>query len=428
MVSSTENTPPRPPQATFAAWLVILCSVYVVLTSIEALGTLTSLAARTSAEELLDQTPSLSNLSVDQFLDMRRGTTVAAAVLAGIAGVLAFFAWRRDLVARRVLGIVAVPLFLVGIVNSSMSTLLIAVAVILLWREPVASWFAGRTAPEVAPRGLFALGQGKPTVPGSAADEGGRAADWTPVPGLGAAPRPRQVMLAAVITWIFGTVTILMAIASIAVMVTDPDLLWDEMVKTMPEALDQGVTQGMVQGVGITMSVLMIVLAVSTIVCAMGLLQRRKWGALGLIAQCWFITLVCALGLLFGQLLLLVPGAAAVWVIALVRSRDSRVWVLTAPREDGSGPGQFADQAPLKGAPQFPNYPLPGQDQVPPPAAPTGGRRRADVPTDAPSQTTQQNVAVADELNPYSPSSAEGNDASSSSEATRPRNEDEPRP
>lgn len=415
---STDNAPARPPQATFAAWLVILCSAYVVLSSIEALGSLTSLTARTAAEELLDQTPSLG-LSVDQFLDLRRGTTIAAAVLAGVAGVLAFFAWRHDVMARRVLGVVAVPLFAVGIINSSMSTMLIAVATILLWREPVASWFAGRPAPELTPRGLFALGQGAngPTGRGPN-DEGGKAADWTATPGvgqLGEAPRPRQATLAAVITWIFGTLSIVLAIASAAVLAINPDLVWDEMVATAPELEEQGVSQGMLQGVGITMMVLMVALAVATIVCAMGLLQRRKWGALGLIALCWFITIVCAMGLLYGQLALVLPGLAAVWVISLVRSRETRVWVLTAPRPDGSGPGQFADQAPLGQHGQFPDYPLPPRDgsstptgaeptapPVAPPAAPEGsGRRRADVPLDAPSQSTQETPRVPEELNPH---------------------------
>lgn len=437
--TGTSTGPARPPQATFAAWLVIVSSVYVVMTSIERLGTLTSLAARERAQELLAGNGALGSMSVDTILGVERWGNTAAAVCAAIAAVLAFFAWRRDLTARKVLAVVAIPLFVAGLATSSIFTMVAAMAVILLWREPVASWYAGRPLPTAPARGpLDRLAR-----PGAALHDprAGRAADWTALPPVGGgalpgasgqAPRPRQATTASIITWVFGTLSVIMAIATLAVVIADPQLLHEEMLKTAPELADRGLTVSMMQTSFIISGLALLALAITAIVFAMGLLQRKRWGALGLMSVCWVIAVFCALGLLIGQLAMLLPGAAAVWVIVLVRARDTRVWVLTAPRPDGSGPAQFADQAPYgsahhqgqfpgqppagpyppqqPGQPPFPGQypaqppagpyppqqtgqpPFPGQYPVPPPAdgQPGGeGRRRADVPIDAPSNTGQ---------------------------------------
>lgn len=406
-VSSAENTPVRPPQATLAAWMVIICSVYVVLTSIETLGTLTSLAAREAATELIDQTPQFKSLSVDTLLDVRRWAGVGAAVLGGVAAVLGFFAWRRDRAARTGLAVVAVPLFLVGMVTSSLMTILAAASVIMLFREPVASWFAGRPLPAPPERGSFGGPRSTVAPSGQLGPDAGGAADWTPQePGNGSMPRPRQVLAAVAVTWIFATVSVLIAVATAAVVATERDLLWEQMLKQSPDIADQGITPGLVQAMGIIMSLVLVALAVAAIVCAMALLQRKKWGALGLIALCLMFAMFCLMSVLVNPVMLL-PGAAAVYVIAMVRSRDSRVWVLTAPRADGSGPGQFGDQHPdqFRQGRNDQNQASQGQPPVDP-AGPLGqthphggtnpygvpgqvappGRRRAQRPLDAESQ------------------------------------------
>ncbi|WP_372736805.1 hypothetical protein, partial [Nocardioides sp.] len=102
----------RPAQVTIAAWLVMAGSVVVVLTAFEQIAGLQSLETREAVEEFLSQAPGDGlGLGVQGALSALRVVTMVAAATATATALLGFQVLRRARVARLVLTVLALPLF-----------------------------------------------------------------------------------------------------------------------------------------------------------------------------------------------------------------------------------------------------------------------------------------------------------------------------
>ncbi|MFC6287327.1 hypothetical protein ACFP3Q_08240 [Nocardioides sp. GCM10027113] len=135
----------RPRQVTMAGWLIMVGSALLVVTVFERIGTLRDLETRESIDEFLS-TPPGNGLGLDvpaaqQLLEM---VSMVAAGCAAAAGILGFHVLRRHRGARLALTLVAIPLFLSGLLVGGFLSSLVAASAVLLWLEPARAWFDGR--------------------------------------------------------------------------------------------------------------------------------------------------------------------------------------------------------------------------------------------------------------------------------------------
>ncbi|MCM3516978.1 hypothetical protein [Nocardioides sp. P86] len=211
----SEATPTRPRQVTIAGWLIIVGSVVVVLAVYDQITRLTSLETRETIETFLGEPPGDGlGLETTDVVALLRVTGMVTGACAAAAAVLGWSVLQRSKPARLALAVLAVPLFLGGLVSGGFTSSLVAVAALLLWLQPARDWFdgvtprqrdderaaadraadraAGRTTPPGGSDGP-APGGWPPAYPpvGSPQDPQDRSAGQTPGPGA-EAPAPRS--------------------------------------------------------------------------------------------------------------------------------------------------------------------------------------------------------------------------------------------
>lgn len=416
-VSSPVPTPARPAQATLAAWMIMLGSVFVLLSTFEVLNGLGSLKTREAAERFLDEAR-LPDMSVQTMLEVMHGAAVVTAVCAAGTAVLGWFVLRRDKGARIGITVLAVPLFAAGSFFGGFATALVAVSAVFLWLEPTRSWFAGRPLPEpgqgsaatlwggsrppqppaapqwpqqppqpphVPPAGAPGVrlpdpgaptgarpyqGFGQPSAPARGDWVAPVAPGWAPTGDPAALGRPMAVVAAALVTWLFATLMLMGSVGLAVFALSDPERLFDLVVEQDPRVAEQ-LEPAMIRPMG-GMFAAMALLCLAAIVSGVGLMLRKKWGAVGLLTA----SMITAGGALLGtfanppMLLFVIP---AVVVIGLLRRPDVRRWVLTAPGPPGARPGQPPHPGQPHGHPYRPQPPYPPQQypthQPQPPAA-----------------------------------------------------------
>ncbi|WP_447643786.1 hypothetical protein [Nocardioides zeae] len=139
----------RPPQVTFAGWLVVGGSIFVLLGAFEAMSSLRTLETRAMIEQFLDEPPGSSlGIGYERTVQLRRIAILVLAACATAAAILGIFALRRDKGARIGLTVVAPPLFVAGSVAGGFASAVVTVSIVMLWLEPARSWFARRPLPE----------------------------------------------------------------------------------------------------------------------------------------------------------------------------------------------------------------------------------------------------------------------------------------
>ncbi len=147
-----ESTAARPTQVTIAAGLVMACSVFVVLTAFDQIAALHSLETRKSVEEFLSTPPGESlGLGVQGMLSVMRVLTMVTAACATAAAILGFQVLRRSRSARLVLTVLALPLFLAGVVVGGFLPAVITGSIVMMWLQPARDWIDGKTPRPVAP-------------------------------------------------------------------------------------------------------------------------------------------------------------------------------------------------------------------------------------------------------------------------------------
>ena len=224
----SERTLPRPPQVTFSGWVILVGSLVVLSTVYDTVANLRSIDTREEVEQMLSEPPlSGTGVGLQRMLDMMHGAALVAGACAAAMAVMGAFVLRRHHQARVVVSILAVPLFVCGLLVGGFATSLVAVAAVLLWTRPARDWFAA-PAPAAAAEGRSQWPDrpvpppsgrsdgddepGEPTdsvmptpslQPGGTSSEEARA--WTgfgtprqPTPREGS-KRPREVISAAVL-------------------------------------------------------------------------------------------------------------------------------------------------------------------------------------------------------------------------------------
>lgn len=369
------STQTRPRQTTFAGGMIVLGSVFLLLTVWESVTSLRGIESRESVEEFVSEPPGSDlGLTVEGTLQLLRAVATVAGVCAAVAAVLGVYALRGHRPARIGLSVLAVPLFLSGIVAGGFMSSIVAVAIALLWVSPSREWFRGdpvpdRTPPE-APRppvwppppphedsdsstGSSAGGQasvgGQPASGGPPAAAGGQAgsgvqagwpgqqtatsdhpAQYGNWPALPSTPtpdrRPEGVTLAFVLTLVSAGLVLLLTGISVLVMAVSPDLMWEEVQRQQPDLADQGVTQGLLQTTTYVMGGFLILWAAAAIVLAFLTLRRNRGAARALTASAAASAVLCVIGT-FASLLLALPAFASIITLAALRRPEVRAWL-----------------------------------------------------------------------------------------------------
>lgn len=355
----TPNGPARPRQVTLAAWLIMLGSAFVVLAMFERVAGLHTLETQETVQTFLSEPPGDSlGLGLQTVQSLLHTMAMVAAGCATAASILGFQVLQRSRSARVLLSILAVPLFLSGLLSGGFLSSVVAAAIVMLWFQPSRDWFDGvtreaRPAPAPAPTvpagptgetgatgASVAGGAGRP-APGSAPtqppafpgfgsppDTGATSAQdtrvWamlggqTPAPETG--PRPAAVTRAVVTTWVFATLAVLVMGASIVVVASDPALVFDQLRQTNPELADQGISESLIVRLVYLFGGLTIAWSLAAIAFAALVLRRVGWARPALVVSASISAVFSLMGLL-DSVLLMIPLLAAV----------ATVWWLTRP-------------------------------------------------------------------------------------------------
>ena len=115
-VSEQSKTPPRPPQVTVAAWMIMVGSIFVVLIVWDRIAALHSLDTRKALEPILDdQRMKDAGIELNDMLAVIRIVSMVAAGCATAMVVLGYQTLQRSRGARLALTVLAVPLFISGL-------------------------------------------------------------------------------------------------------------------------------------------------------------------------------------------------------------------------------------------------------------------------------------------------------------------------
>ncbi len=137
---------PRPRQVTLAAALVMGASAMLVLSVFERLGSLRSVDSREAIERFVSEPPGSDlGLGVESVLDLLYVVSMIAAALGTAAAILGFYVLKRNRSARIGLSVLALPLFVCGLVTGGFLASVVAASVAMLWLTPSRHWFAGTT-------------------------------------------------------------------------------------------------------------------------------------------------------------------------------------------------------------------------------------------------------------------------------------------
>jgi hypothetical protein len=335
------ETLPRPRQVTMAGWMIIGGSILVVATVFETVTNLHTLETRQAVSEFLSQPPGEGlGLDVPGALLVLRTVSMVAAGCAAVAAVLGFHVLRRHRGARLGVTVVAVPLFLTGMVTGGFLSSVVAASALLLWLEPSRNWFDGvrpPTAPERTPDGRQTAPpqaspapptspeQAPPTAPGP--HHGFGAPTAAPM-AVGTRPperRPAAVMWACVLTWVLsGLAALLMGLTAL-VIALEPQLVFDEFRRQNPDLSTQGVTVRAVQVATFVTAGVTIVWALVATVLAVLVVRRVVWARIALLASAAGAGGACLVASL-GSVVMVVPAFGCAVAFSLLLRPEVRAW------------------------------------------------------------------------------------------------------
>jgi hypothetical protein len=362
VMSEPATAKDRPPQVTMAAWLIMVGSVFVVLMVWDRIAGLHSLESRKSLLSMLDQ-PGIkgSGLGLSDLMTIVRVLSMVAAGCATAMAVLGYQALQRSRSARSALTVLAVPLFLTGLVTGGFVAAAVAAAVATLWLGPSRLWFRGELpassvarggldaarrpeqptrAPEQPARSPEAPSPGQPAAPSDLREQPPAYGEWpqawaTPATSAyGSHPvtstaqtssRPAALLWAAVLTWVFTSLSTIVLAGSMIVLANDSRVVLDKMHAQNPDLASQGISDHTILVLCYVMCTAFIAWAVVAAVLAALAFRRVRWAWYALVVSTIGVIGICVLGSL-GSLLLLVPLAAAAAAISMLVRPEVRRW------------------------------------------------------------------------------------------------------
>ncbi|WP_460711702.1 hypothetical protein [Nocardioides dilutus] len=345
-----QTTTPRPAQVTIAAWLVMAGSVFVVLTAFDQIAGLRSLETREAVEEFLSKPPGDSlGLGVQGMLSVMRVLTMVTAACATAAAILGFHVLRRSRSARLVLTLLAVPLFLAGMVVGGFLPAVIVGSITMLWFQPARDWIDGKAPRPVTPPPPPASSpaptppmEAPPRAAPPATSDGPRAypgfgeTPGVPPPGAmtytahpqhPAAPaRPAALMWACALAWAGSAVVFIVMLVSVAVVLAAPDMLVDELYRQNPELRSDGITPATLRSTVLFAGSLLVVWSVVASVLAAYAWRGRSWAWTALVVSACSASVLCLLAAL-GSPAMLVPLMLCAATIPLLLRPEVRAFI-----------------------------------------------------------------------------------------------------
>ncbi|CUR55261.1 conserved membrane hypothetical protein [metagenome] len=326
----------RPSQVTMAGWMVIVGSVVVVLTAFEQIGSFHTLEVREEVERFLrTSTGEGLGLSTESALTLLRLLAMVAAGCATAAAVLGWHVLRRHRPSRIALSIVAVPLFLSGIVAGGFFSSLVAASALLLWSRPARDWFDGvsRPRPEVVhPSGAREPGHWSSAPP---------PVEAAPYVGFGTLPpppphavakrdRPDQVLWACVVSWAFSALCAVGLGIGLLALLVEGHALIDDAIAQNPDLDTSGMSQeALLVGVSVVIAVLFVwslLVMGATYFVWLG----RSWARKALLASSAVVAAVSLLAL-FSNLVTLPVLIASAVVLRLLLTSRAAAWCAPPP-------------------------------------------------------------------------------------------------
>ena len=321
----------------------MLGSIAVILLVFQRISTLHNLDTRLAIERFLDQSPGDSlNLTVPEVIRLLNVLGLIAGGCAAAATVLGYQVLVRWKPARLYLSILAAPILLAGLSAAGLAGSLVAAGVALLWLQPTRDWLDGKTpkpvtppipqvappsAPPVAPP---VLNVPPPTLPpphpgfGAVPYPGPTYPINAPLPLAVQRPRPQVVMWACILTWAFCAMAVVLLAISILVIAAAPETVLDE-VRRRGELAEQGVTDTMVETATYVVGAVGIVWSLVAMVVAGFAYRGDRWAWLLLLGSTSIATLVFLVSTV-GNVLMVLPLAAAAGTIALLLRPEARAW------------------------------------------------------------------------------------------------------
>ncbi len=360
-----------------AAWMIIGGSVLLVGAVFERVSTLHRLETQESVRQFLSEPPLNGfGLDLEGALTILRTMSMVTAGCAAAAAILGYHVLKRNRGARIGLTVLAVPLFIAGFVIGGFLSSLVAVAAVMLWLAPARDWFNGvaparreqsepqqqrpewppplpqSPPPAAGPRpqqGFGSIPSGSPgSVPPAAPPPAAPPPtygppppgaqpypapppafppydpSWQPHPAQ-RRPRPRAVIAACVVAWVFSSLAVLVVSASALVVAASPDLLIDEMYRQNPDLAAQSITQHSLQVLTYVTAAIVAVWAVAAIVLAVLAFRRASWARVGLLASAGGAGGLCLVASL-QSVFMVVPLFACVVTFSLLLRPDVREW------------------------------------------------------------------------------------------------------
>ncbi|WP_460830022.1 hypothetical protein [Nocardioides hungaricus] len=310
----------RPRQVTMAAWLTMVGSALVVLLVFDRVAGLHTLETRQSVERFLAEPPASDlGLGVDGVLSIVRTLSLVAGGCAAAAAILGFHVLKRSRSARLALTILAVPLFLSGMVTGGFVSSLVAASSVMLWLRPARDWF--RDAPAQGLDGATRRPEPEPALaPGTTPAPIQQPAIAVP------ARRPPAVTWACILTWAGSGVTALGVVASGVVLGLQPDVLLEEVRRQNPDLESQGVSDGLLIGVTFAMLGGFVVWALAAATVALFVLRGQEWARVTLLVSAATAAAIFLLGTVVGAFVLALALATSVMTVVLLVRPEVRAW------------------------------------------------------------------------------------------------------
>jgi len=326
MAGVSESSPTRPRQVTLAAVMIIVGSVVVVAMVFDQVAGLHTLETRNAIEKFLAEPPGADlGIGTDAVLGLPRTVAMVAAGCATAAAILGYQVLRRSRSARLALTVIAVPLFLTGMVTGGFVSSVVAASAAMLWLQPARDWFDGTTRPSAAAAATASVFATPAPRPGPA------PASVVARPAPDAASRPGAVVVACVITWIACGVAAVGMVLTSVLLVLQPHVLLDEVHRQNPDLAAQGVSDRMLVGLTHAMIAGIVLWCLAAMVLGFLAFRGTDWARVLLVISAAASAGLSLLGLAAGAFLLALTLAASLVTIGLLVRRDVRPWFRQRP-------------------------------------------------------------------------------------------------
>jgi hypothetical protein len=321
-----------------ACGIVVVGSVFVVIAAWDMLAGLHTLDTRHDLQQALNDAGLRGRgLTISDMTLLVRVITMVAAGCATAIAVLSVETMRRSRGARLAMTVLAVPLFLGGLVLGGIFSTAVVAAVATLWFGPARDWFEGTPRARVDRPVTAEHPRPTTTVPPpphqtwSAPSRPG----WAPPPTStydvrrhAGSARPNALLTACLLTWMFCTMTVLLVSASLVVLAVDSQTVLDRMHEQDPQLAERGISDHGLLVIGYVTGSVVIVWAASAAVLAVAVFRGRRWAWYALLVSTSAVVVLSLLAVL-GFVLVLVPLVAAITTIALLVRPEVKNWLLS---------------------------------------------------------------------------------------------------